>query len=463
MVSSPAAQAPVDLSELLQLAPDAIAERTADMHASDLAEGLKALEPAQGLIVFQALDLARAAKVLVVCTSELRVSLLSAIEPTTAAAVIAHMSADDQTDTLQTLPKERAESILSLWQRDRPDAAAKIRELLTYPEDSAGGLMTIEFVAMNQSLAVAETMSALRQLGERGKAETVYAIYVVNELNQLVGVVSLRDLILAHQDQPLSLIMTENIVTVKPLADQEEVATLIAKYNISVVPVVNDAGFMLGVVTVDDVVDVVIEEATEDVQLLGAVEPTALPYFDTGFFTFIRKRVLWLVILFLGELFTANVMEAYHSDIIGAVDLAIFIPLIISSGGNSGSQSSSLIIRAIALGELAPSDWGRVVIRELGVGLALGIVLGVVGFVRVWLGLSEGSTEVWALALAVSLSLVAVVLLGTMVGSLLPLLMKRMGLDPAVSSTPFIASLVDVVGLIVYFSISRSILVMTDS
>jgi magnesium transporter len=226
------------------------------------------------------------------------------------------------------------------------------------------------------------------------------------------------------------------------------------KYSFSALPVVDEQGRMLGLVTVDDVIDVVIEEATEDAQMAGAVQPIEDAYFATDFWTFIKKRAPWLVVLFVGELLTASVMHSYEHELAILVDLVIFIPLIISSGGNSGSQSSSLVIRALAVGEVHPRDWGRILVRETAVGAVLGLILGVLGFVRAYLIQADQALRI---AAAVSISVIAVVTTGTLVGSLMPLAIQRVGLDPAVSSTPFIASLVDVLGLLVYFSISRLI------
>jgi magnesium transporter len=315
--------------------------------------------------------------------------------------------------------------------------------------------MTTGYVALPPETKLWQAVEEVRKLSRDGVAETIDPIYVV-AYEKLIGVVSLRDLILGDPGQSLADVMSEHVVRVLPTADQEEVANTIAKYDFKAIPVCDDQGRMLGVVTIDDVVDVVIEEATEDAQRMGAVEPMEAGYFETGYAMFFRKRVIWLVVLFLGELLTANVIHGYEGEMQNALALVIFIPLIISSGGNAGSQSSSLIIRALAVGEMIPRDWAKVFVRELAIGLALGIAVGLVGFARAYL---LGSTR-WDLGMAMSvgLSVVAVVTLGATVGSLLPLLMKRLGLDPAVSSTPFIASLVDVLGLLVYFTIAKSIL-----
>jgi magnesium transporter len=295
----------------------------------------------------------------------------------------------------------------------------------------------------------------VRTMAREHNPEFMNHIYIV-DAGKLVGVISLRELILAEPSAPLAIFMTDNMVTVRSDTDQEEVARTIANYDLLAVPVVDDNGHMLGGVIVDDVVDVVIEEANEDAQKMAAVVPIDRAYFDISFLEFVRSRVTWLVVLFFGELLTANVMQHHEHQMAQMMDLMIFVPLILSSGGNSGSQSSSLVIRALALGQVQPRDWSRVFVRELGVGFALGALLSVVGFAR---AVTMGHVaDPVAMGVVIGTSLVAVVTLGTLVGSLMPLLMKRLGLDPAVSSTPFVASLVDVCGLAVYFSVSRALL-----
>jgi magnesium transporter len=303
-------------------------------------------------------------------------------------------------------------------------------------------------------LTVEEAIAELRRTTRERVFETIYYIYVV-AYDRLVGVLSLRDLILSAPDKPLSAVMTDNVVRVDPSTDQEQVAATMAKYDLSAIPVVDDQGRLLGVVTIDDVVDVVIQEATEDAQRMGGVSPMADSYLDTSFRVFVGKRITWLVVLFVGELLTASVMDHYQTQLALLIDLVIFVPLIISSGGNSGSQSSALVIRALAVGELKPSDWWTVLQRELGMGIVLGACLGVLGFARAYFGSSR--LPPIQMGITVGLAVVAVVTLGTVGGSILPLLIKRVGLDPAVSSTPFVASLVDVFGLALYFSTARVI------
>ncbi len=267
---------------------------------------------------------------------------------------------------------------------------------------------------------------------------------------------SLRDLILSDPGETLGDVMTDNVVTVRATDDQEEVARTIAKYDFNAIPVIDEHGNLLGVVTVDDVVDVVIEEATEDAHLMGAVSPMEESYFETRLFALFRSRVIWLFVLFLGGFLTATVMEQFQNELSTAIQLAIFVPLIISAGGNAGSQSASLMIRALAVGEVKPSDWLKVLGREALTSIALGLVLGALGFGRAFFTGETGDTI--PLALTVSLATLSVVVVGSLVGSLLPLVIQRAGLDPAVSSTPFIASLVDVVGLLIYLTVARLVM-----
>lgn len=441
-----------DLAQTLAQDPDELREALDEFRSEDIAELLEDLPQEEAIALFKAVPAALAAAVLAHMPEDERARILERLGAENAAEVISEMAPDDRADAIQDLPSPIAEMILSHIAETEPELAADTRELASYPEDSAGGLMTTEYVALAPITKVWQAIEAVRQYATQDKAETVYYAYVVAFGGRLVGVVSLRELILNDPGVAVEDIMTENVLSVRPEMHQEEVARMFQKYSVSALPVVDNSGRMLGLVTVDDVMDVVVEEATEDAQMMGAVQPIEDTYFATTFGTFVKKRAPWLVVLFLGGLLTATVMRGYESDLARLADLVIFIPLIISSGGNSGSQSSSLIIRALAVGEVAPTDWLRVLAREAGIGVVLGVILGLVGFFRGYWSLAEDPAR---MGLAVSASVLAVVTTGTLVGSLLPLAIKRVGLDPAVSSTPFIASLVDVLGLLVYFSVAR--------
>lgn len=427
----------------------------AEMHPEDIAEALNERSLEEAADTIQLLPIKEAADVLGRLSIELRDALLELMPVEQSAALLGDMSPDDRADVIQELDPRTAARLLECLETTAPSAAEEVRRLIAYSEESAGGLMTTQFVALAPDTTIRDAIAKVREHSKERTPETIYYIYVTTPANKLVGVVSLRDLILGEFEQTLSEIMTENVLRVDPGADQEEVAKAIAKYDLSAIPVTGPRGRLLGVVTVDDVMDVVIEEATEDAHKMAAITPIDAAYFDTSVWMFIRKRAPWLIVLFLGELLTASVLKGYEADFAAMLTLVAFIPLIISSGGNTGSQSSSLIIRGLAVGEIKPRDWWRVMSRELLIGISLGLLLGGVGFARAYFT-GDVNLEL-SLALTVSLSIIAVVVLGALLGSLLPLAIQRIGLDPAVSSTPFIASLVDVVGLLLYFSIARVI------
>jgi magnesium transporter len=433
--------------------PEALAEAFEDFHAEDVAELLEDLPEADVVELLEALPSGLAADVVERLSTERQLEVLDGFQRETAAELLTEMDPDDRADFFEELDKHEAKAYFETL---HPEVVEETLELLGYDPETAGGLMTTDYVGLAPDTKVWEAIDEVRELSRTGDAETVYAIYVIAFGAKLQGVVSLRDLILSDPGQTLADIMTEKVVRVEAQDDQEEVARVIARYDLTVVPVVDEHEVLVGVVTIDDMVDVVIEEATEDAQMMGGVVPLEDAYFSTGLIEFIWKRGVWLMVLFLGQLLTATVMEHNQAALLATVELAIFIPLIISSGGNAGSQSSTLIIRAMAVGEAKPRDWARVLSREVVIGLALGTTLGAMGFARAYF--NGGDAEAMRLAGAVSLSIVAIVLMSTVVGSLLPMLIRRVGLDPAVSSTPFIASVVDVLGLLVYFSVAHVIL-----
>ncbi len=445
-----------DLQDAIAIGPEAVREAVSEIHPEDVAELLEDLSAKEAVLLVRALPTDTAADIVERLSPHRQVLVFNTIDTARAVELLSEMDPDDRVDLLQELEEEDARSLLSALERREPEAAEEVRELVHYEPETAGGLMTTEFVALPRDTTGAQAIESARQLGRKDLAEMLYYIYVTEPTGELVGVVSLRDLILAEPTQTLSEIMTDKVVSVSTSADQEKVAHEIARYDLAALPVVDDRGRMLGVVTVDDVVDVVIEEATEDAQKMGGVVPLEDSYFQTRWAEFVWKRGSWLVLLFLAQLLTATVIH-HNQDILQAtVELVLFIPLIIASGGNAGSQSSTLIIRAMAVGELTPADWAKVLGRELLIGLSLGIALGILGFARGWF--AGETVDPLAVASAVGASILAIVTLSTMIGSLLPLLIRRAGLDPAVSSTPFIASVVDVLGLLVYFAVAQVIL-----
>ena len=369
---------------------------------------------------------------------------------------------DDAADLIQGAADEHRESLLDLLD-DR--TRREVQALLAYAEDEAGGLMNPRFARLRPDMSVDEAIGYLRKYArEQTQAGMPYYAYVLDSDQRLVGVLSFRELIAAAPDDRIRDVMRTDLVTVDEEMDQEAVARVLAEHRLLSLPVVDSAGRMKGVVTVDDIVDVVEEEATEDIQKLAGMEALDEPYLRIGFFRLVRKRAGWLSILFIGESLTATAMGFFETEIARAVVLALFVPLIISSGGNSGSQASTLVIRAMAVGEVALRDWGRVLRRELNAGLVLGSILGAIGIARILLWQQFGHLygEHYALvAFAVALAVVGVVAWGTIVGSLLPFVFRRLGFDPAVASAPFVATLVDVTGIVIYFSVARVLLAGT--
>ncbi len=446
-----------DLADTLATEPEALVEALDEFHPEDVAEILDDLELADAVALMRVLPDDFAADVMERLDSERQVEILHGLGVRESIPVVAEMAPDDRVDLVQDLPDSLAENLLELLEAEDPEAAEETRELGQHDEETAGGLMTPDVVALPPETKIWKAIDEVRRLSHEGDVETISYVYVTAYGGQLVGVLSLRDLILADPSQTLSDVMTEHVVRVKVDADQEQVARTIAKYDINAIPVVDEHGILSGVVTVDDVVDVMVEEATEDAQKMGGVVPFEESYFQTGLVEFVWKRAVWLIILFGGQLLTATVMEQHEGTMATLAGLVVFIPLIISTGGNSGTQSSTLVIRGLAVGEMTPGDWSRILGRELVIGITIGFVLGGVGFARAWFVGDDASLQ---LALTVTLSITAVTTLGTTMGSLLPLLIRRIGFDPAVSSTPFIASLVDVLGLLIYFSIAQWVFAM---
>jgi magnesium transporter len=452
-----------DLLERIRLRLDesfvGIGEEVAGLPPADLAELVNELTRQEAASVLSMLSIPRATAVLDQTTLRRRSAIVEQLEPGRAAQILEALSADQRTEIVRGMgevARRRLLPKLSSFVR------AEVERLLQYPHHTAGGIMTTEFVRLSPTMTVRECLKHIRSVAR--EKESIYACYVMEPgTERLLGSVSLRDLVMAELDRPVSEIMRKKPVTVNALDDQEVVASRIGKYNLLAVPVLEKDGSVVGFVTVDDVIDVMIEEGTEDVLRMAAIEPGAMdePYASTPFWSLIRKRAGWLLILFLSEMLTATAMGRFEGEIARAVVLALFVPLIISSGGNSGSQAASLIIRALAVGELKVRDWWHVMRREILAGLVLGGLLGFVGFLRItlWSLVSPVYGPHWPLVAAtVWISLMGVVLWGTLSGSMLPLLLKRLGMDPAVSSAPFVATLVDVTGIVIYFEVAALIL-----
>jgi len=428
-------------------------------NTADAVVYLNALELPLAAQTLAALPLPRAVKLLEAPELARGGELVAALPLARAAALLGLMADDRATDIIHELDDEQRARLIPLL---TPEARRAIQQLLSYPPNTAGALMTTEFVGVPADWTIAQTLHHIRDV-ERTR-ETVYAIYVLDpQTQQLQQMVTMRRLITGSpQDPILSVAQVNPPVTVDALLDQEEVAQLIRRHDLLAIPVVDAQQHLLGIVTVDDVLDALIEESTEDVHKFGGVEALDKPYMELSFFEMIRKRAGWLSILFMGEMLTASAMQHYEDELARAVVLTLFIPLIMSSGGNSGSQATSLLIRSLALGELQLRDWWKVALRELPTGILLGSILGFLAVVRitVWqvAGLHDYGTHWLLLALTIGAALVGIVAFGSLSGSMLPFILQRLGFDPASASAPFVATLVDVTGLVIYFSIAAAIL-----
>ncbi|MGI8617977.1 MAG: magnesium transporter [Gemmatimonadaceae bacterium] len=448
-----------DIQELLKSSPQSVAAETEEIHAADLADIVEALPREHVLALLHALPAERAADVLEYLSDDLRTEVLEEMSAPQAARIVAEMTPDDRADALEELEDTLYETILAEIPRE---AREETERLLAYDPDTAGGLMTTEFVSVPEDTTVEAALVGVRRIARAGRREAMHAVYATDEHGRLKGVLSLRELLAAPEGAKIRDIAWEEVVSVPPTADRAEVVSLTSNYDLVALPVVDENGRILGVVTVDDVMDAMVEEHTEDVQKFGGMEALDEPYLQIGFSAMIRKRVVWLVALFFGQLLTTSAMQQFQSQLTQALMLTLFIPLIISSGGNSGSQATSLIIRAMALGEVTLADWWRIARRELPLGLVLGAVLGVLGVLRivVWqqLGLWDYGEHYMLVALTVGTTLVGVVAFGSLAGSMLPFVLSRAGLDPASASAPLVATLVDVTGLTIYFSVALFLL-----
>lgn len=383
--------------------------------------------------------------------------LLSELSPLEKRSWIRLLAPDDVADLIQLFEVEnRQDALLLLDEQTRHEVIG----LLAYAEDNAGGLMNPRYIRLRPDMTVEEAIRYIRAQA-RNPIEIIYYAYVLNALQQLKGVVSFRELFLAPPNRFVHDIMTHDVFSISENMDQEEVSRHFSQHEFVAMPVVDSEGRMKGLVTVDDIVTVVEEEATEDIQKLGGTQALDAPYLKIGFTEMFRKRGVWLTILFIGELFTATAMGFFEHQIQQAVVLALFIPLIISSGGNSGSQASTLIIRALAVRDVQLRDWWKVFVREIGTGLALGALLGGIGFLRVvlWPVKDQAMTEhTMMIGLTVAISVTGVVLWGSLAGAMLPFVLRKTGLDPATASAPLVATLVDVTGLVIYFSLAKVLL-----
>jgi len=448
-----------DILAMLEESPGLIAAETEELHPADLADVAEAMPFEQIPRFLAALPTDRAAAVLEYIDEEVRATLLEAMSPEQAAALVSAMTPDERADVLEELDEEHAEDIVD----EMPAEARRVTEQLRrYEPDTAGGLMTTDFVSESASTSVEEALRKVRIIARSSRREAMHAIYTTDAEGRLVGVLSLRELLAAPEGTPLAEVAWSEVQSVSPFADREEVTRVISNYDLVVVPVVSESRHVIGVITVDDVIDAIQEEQTEDVQKLGGMQALDEPYMQIGFRQMLKKRAGWLSILLVSEMFTTSAMQYFDGELKQVAALILFVPLVMSAGGNSGSQATSLIMRAMALREISLRDWWRVALRELPTGLALGMILGVIGVIRISIwqktGLFDYDPHWQLIALTIGLSLVGIVTFGSLAGSMLPFLLRRLGFDPASASAPFVATLVDVTGLVIYFSVALLVL-----
>jgi magnesium transporter len=429
---------------------------------ADVAEVILDLPEDEQVIIFRVLPHDLAADVFEYLDLDAQQKLLRAMAHEQVVGILNEMAPDDRTALLEELPSAAARQLIRLL---TPEERRIATALLGYPEDSVGRLMTPDFIAVHEDWTVQEVLDHVRENGR--DSETLNFVYVVDNRGKLIDDVRMREFLLRPLTAKVSEIRDETFGALNVTDSQQDALNIFRKYDRAALPVVDSNGVVVGIVTADDMLDVAEEEATEDIQKFGGMEALDEPYMRIPLWRMVRKRAGWLIILFLGEMLTATAMASYQEELAKALVLALFLPLIVSSGGNSGSQASTLMIRAMALGEVTLRDWWRVMGREIQAGLSLGAILGTIGVVRVGIWAIIGEQYLhrqpygphWPLvAITVGISLVGVVIWGTLSGSMLPFLLRRIGADPATSSAPFVATLVDVTGLIIYFSIALVIM-----
>lgn len=437
------------IQDLLARADDSQAQSLLhELQPFDIASVLLEFDEERQLKILAMLTPGRASETLERLDYDEQYRLLHHLPQDKARSIIASMSVDAIVDLMGAIHPRQAQEILT---RVPPEDVGRIRFLMSYPENSAGGRMTLDYLAVRQDWTVERVIAHFRKVGSEVRV-TNY-IYVVDREGRLVGVTSMRDVLLSNPDTPVSEIMHTRVISVEVHADQEEAARLLSQYDFVALPVVNPDGRLAGVITLDDILDIIEEEDTEDIQRIGGSQPLDEPYMKVGMFNLFRKRIGWLLLLFVTQSVTANILRFYQDILSQIVVLTFFIPLLIDTGGNSGSQASTVVIRAMAVGEVRPGDFRRVVRKEMRISLALGAVMAAAGYV---FSLIMGNSA--EIGLTVATTLMLVVVTSSMVGAMLPLFGKRLGLDPAVFSSPLITTIVDCTGLLMYFQVARLIL-----
>jgi magnesium transporter len=432
-------------------------EALRSLHPSDVADIIIERPPEEEGIIFRLLPKEKAGTVFSYLPNPAQRELIRSLTSEQIHTLLDEMTPDDRTRLLEEMPPAVTRELLATLE---PQEIAAARTLLGYPEHSAGRYMTSEYAWIYTDMSAGRALQKIRETG-RGK-ETLNWVYIVDDEHKLIDDVRLANLVLADPNTNVVEIEDPELVSVRAADDREDVLRIFEKYDRTALPVTDDRGYMLGIITVDDMLDIAKQEATEDIQKMGGSEALDAPYLEVSFWRMVRKRGGWLSALFLGEMLTATAMGFFEKEIQRAVVLALFVPLIISSGGNSGSQATSLIIRSLALRELKLRDWWRVFSREIISGLSLGSLLGAIGFVRIamWqrLHFTDYGPHYFLVAFSVFASLIGVVMFGTLAGSMLPFILRKLGFDPATASAPFVATLVDVTGLCIYFGVALVIL-----
>jgi magnesium transporter len=432
-------------------------EFCSELHPARTAEFMEGLTAEETWAVLQHAEPSVRAEVFGFFDRPRQVEIIETADRATMARLIAELPPDDRVDLVKHCdPAIVAELMPLLPADDRRD----ILRLRAYPENTAGALMTTAFAGLRASFTVRQALDAV--VNQASELETIYYVYVLDDEGHLQGLVSARQLLSAMQrpDAPIRDMMERDLITANVLDAPEDVAHKVARFNLLAIPVVDEEHRMLGIITHDDVIDVVVSEATEDAHRMGGLAPFEDNVLQASFATVWRKRAGWLSLLFVAELFTFTALASYENAIAAIMALSLFVPLCISTGGNSGSQAATLITRALALGQVTPREWWRVLLHELLMGLALGATLGAVGFVRAALTPQSvlGTADRWMLALVISQAVALICLWGTVVGAMLPLLFRRLGIDPGIASSPFVATFVDVTGIIIYFSVAQAYL-----
>ncbi|MCB0326107.1 MAG: magnesium transporter [Bdellovibrionales bacterium] len=428
---------PVEIKDILE-----------NEHPENIAELMNRLNSAQNAEIFHALPHPLNFQVFECLEIEAQVSMLKKLNWRETVKLLEELSSDDRVDLIHKLPEQTVESLLPLMaQAEREE----VRKLLQYGENTAGAIMTTEYAAIPSNFSVSESLLHLRKIAPN--SETILYLYVVDHERKLIGTLSLKDLVLSKPYEIISDIMTKDIVTVDVLIDQEEVVKQFAKFDLFALPVVDSDHKLVGIITHDDILDVAVEEQTEDVHRLGALEPVEAPYLKAKFFQLAKNRGLWLLFLFFGVSFTGTALRHFEATMEHAMSLVYFLPLIVSTGGNSGSQSVTLITRALAVGDVTMKDFFRVAWRESAIGISLGLFLGIIGWVFAYFWGTP-----FMVCSAVGIALLGVVIAGCMIGAILPMLLKSIGLDPAIMSSPLVASIVDVIGIVIYFNVASLLL-----